>query len=122
MGLIDPSPFPFLDGDDPRSPSYGVYISQLIRFAKVSSHVSVFNIRNKFLTAKPLKKGYRYHKLRQAFSRFYRRHYGLIERYHHVSLKNILRQGISNLAFYGDLIYEFKTGNPNFSDLLQKKC
>ena len=26
--------FPFLDGDVPRSTSYGVYISQLIRFAK----------------------------------------------------------------------------------------
>ena len=26
--------FPFLDGDVPRSPSYGVYISQLIRFAR----------------------------------------------------------------------------------------
>ena len=29
--------FPFLDGDVPRSPSYGKYISQLIRFARVSS-------------------------------------------------------------------------------------
>ena len=29
--------FPFLDGDVPRSPSYGVYISQLIRFARVCS-------------------------------------------------------------------------------------
>ena len=28
--------FPFLDGDIPRSTSYGVYISQLIRFARVS--------------------------------------------------------------------------------------
>ena len=27
--------FPFLDGDVPRSASYGVYISQLIRFARV---------------------------------------------------------------------------------------
>ena len=26
--------FPFLDGDVPRSPSYGIYISQLIRFAR----------------------------------------------------------------------------------------
>ena len=26
--------FPFLDGDVPRSTSYGVYISQLIRFAR----------------------------------------------------------------------------------------
>ena len=31
--------FPFLDGDVPRSTSYGVYISQPIRFARVSSHV-----------------------------------------------------------------------------------
>ena len=33
--------FPFLDGDVPRSTSYGVYISQLIRFARVSSHVGI---------------------------------------------------------------------------------
>ena len=31
--------FPFLDGDVPRSPSYGIYISQLIRFARVCSNV-----------------------------------------------------------------------------------
>ena len=31
--------FSFLAGDVPRSTSYGVYISQLIRFARVSSHV-----------------------------------------------------------------------------------
>ena len=35
--------FPFLNGDVPRSPSYGVYISQLIRFARVCSHVDDFN-------------------------------------------------------------------------------
>ena len=43
--------FPFLDGDVPRRPSYGVYISQLIRFARVCSHVDDFNTRNKCLTA-----------------------------------------------------------------------
>ena len=32
--------FPFLDGDDPRGPSYCVYISQLIGFARASSQVS----------------------------------------------------------------------------------
>ena len=31
--------FPFLDGDVPRSPSYGVYISQLIRFAIVKKYI-----------------------------------------------------------------------------------
>ena len=47
--------FPFLDGDVPRSPSYGVYISQLIRFARVWFNVDDFNNRNLFLTAKLLK-------------------------------------------------------------------
>ena len=59
--------FPFLDGDVPRSPSYGVYISQLIRFARVCSNVDDFNNRNFFLTAKLLKQGFRYHKIRKAF-------------------------------------------------------
>ena len=62
--------FPFLDGDVPRSTSYGVYSSQLIRFARVSSHVDDFNTRNKVLTAKLLKQGYRYHRIRKAFSKF----------------------------------------------------
>ena len=43
--------FPFLDGDVPRFLSYGVYISQLIRFAIVCSNVDDFNKRNLFLTA-----------------------------------------------------------------------
>ena len=40
--------FPFLDGDVPRRASYGVYISQLIRFARVCNHVTDFNARNKW--------------------------------------------------------------------------
>ena len=59
--------FPFLDGDIPYSTSYGAYISQLILFALVSSHVDDVNIRTKVLTEKLLKQGYRYHKLRKAY-------------------------------------------------------
>ena len=44
-----------------RSTSYGVYISQLICFARVSSHVDDFNTCNRVLTAKRLKQGFRYH-------------------------------------------------------------
>ena len=44
--------FPFLDGDVPRSTSYWIYISQIIRFARVHSHVADFNARNKSLAAK----------------------------------------------------------------------
>ena len=41
--------FPFLDGDVPRSPSSGVFISQHIRFTRVCSNVDDFNNRNLFL-------------------------------------------------------------------------
>ena len=40
----------FLDGDVPRRASYGVYMSQLIRFHRVCNHVADFNARNKGLT------------------------------------------------------------------------
>ena len=55
--------FPFLDRDVPHSPSYGVYIFQLIRFSRVCSNVDDFNNRNLFLTAKLYKQGYRYIKI-----------------------------------------------------------
>ena len=48
----------FFDSDVPRSSSNVVYISQLIRFARASSHVADFNTRNKLLTQKFLKQGY----------------------------------------------------------------
>ena len=113
--------FPFLDGDFPRSPSYGVYISQLIRFARVYSNVDNFNNRNLILTAKLYKQEYRYHKIRKAFSKLYHRHSELIVKYN-IGLKTILQQGISELIFYGDLVYKFKriVGKPNFSDQLKK--
>ena len=49
--------FPFLDGDILRSISYGVYISQPIRFARVSSYVADFNARNKSLNCQTSPKG-----------------------------------------------------------------
>ena len=109
--------FPFLDGDVPRSTSYRVYISQLIRFARVSSHVIYFNARNKSLTAKHLQQGYRYHKLRKTFSKFYRRHYELVSKFS-VGLKTLLHQGLSEPEFYGDLVYKFKknVGRADFCD------
>ena len=108
--------FPFLDGDVPRSTSYGVYISQLIRFARVFSNVDDFNTRNKVLTAKLLRQRYRYHKLRKTFSKFYRRHFDLVCKYN-VRLKTLLLQGLSEPDLYGDLVYKFRKiiGKYNFS-------
>ena len=103
-----------MDGDVPRSTSYGVYISQLIRFARVSSHVVDFNARNKSLTAKLLK-------LRKTFSKFYRRHYELVFKFS-VGLKTLLHQGLSEQEFYGDLVYKFKkiVSRADFSDQFRK--
>ena len=69
--------FLFLDGDVPRSISYGVYISQLIRLARVFSHFDDFNTRNKVLRAK-LHKDIDIKKIRKMFSKFYQRHFGII--------------------------------------------
>ena len=115
--------FPFLDGDVPRSPSYVVYISQLIRFARVCSNVHDFNNRNLFLTAELLEQGYRYryHKIRKLFTKFYHSHSELIVKYI-IGLKTLLQQGISEPIFYGDLVFKFKriVGKPNFSDQFKK--
>ena len=43
----------FLDDEVPRRTSYGVYISQLIRFTRASSNHSDFNCRKKALVPKP---------------------------------------------------------------------
>ena len=80
-----------------------MYISQLIRFARMSSHVDDFN---KVLTAELLRQGYRYHKLHKTFSKFYRRHFDLVSKYN-VGLQTLLLQGLSVLDF-GDLVYKVR--------------
>ena len=77
-------------GNVPHRPSYGLYISQLIRLERVCSHVDVFNAHNKLcLIATLLKQGYRYHELRKAIiSNFYRRHHELVSQCN-VGLKSL---------------------------------
>ena len=60
-----------------------------------------------YLNVKLLKQGYRYHKIRKPFSKFYHRHSELFVK-HIIGLKNLLQQGISEPIFYGDLVYKFK--------------
>ena len=113
--------FPFLDGDVPCRPSYGVYISQPMGFARVCSHVEDLNARNKCLTAKLLKQDYRYHMLRKAFSSLYRQHYELIKKFN-VGIKSLLHQGLSEPEFYGDIVYKFKKimGRIDLADQFRK--
>ena len=82
-----------------------------------------FNARNKSLTAKLIQQGYRYHKLRKTFSKFYRRHYELVSKFS-VGLKTLLHQGLSEPEFYGDLVYKFKiiVGRADFSDQFRQSA
>ena len=66
--------FPWLSGDVPRLPSYGIYISQLhvVRFARCCTSVLDFHSKNLQITSKLLAQGYRYHKLRKTFGKFFR--------------------------------------------------
>ena len=50
--------FPFLSSNIPQSPAYGVYVSQLIRYARASSAYSDFLVRSRLLTSKLLGQGY----------------------------------------------------------------
>ena len=66
--------FPFLDGDVlALLPMVYIFLSLFV-LLELCSNVDDFNNRNLFLTAKLLKQGYRYHKIRKAFSKFYHRH------------------------------------------------
>ena len=99
--------FPFSDGEVPRSTSYGVYISHLIRFARASSYITDLNTRNKLLTQKLLKQGYQCYNLRKAFTKFHRRCYDLVSKFQ-VGIKSLLRRGLLEPEFYGDLVYKLK--------------
>ena len=97
--------YPFLDGGVLRCASYSVYmyISQLIRFARVCNNVTDFNARNKCLTAKLLRQGHRYHKLRKHFLKFIA--YSMISKFN-VGIKTLC-EGLSEPKFYGDLFFFF---------------
>ena len=73
--------FPFLSSNIPQSPAYGVYVSQLIRYARASSAYSDFLVRSRLLTSKLLGQGYNRFKLITTFKKFYGRHSDLIGKF-----------------------------------------
>ena len=62
--------FPWSSGDVPRLQSYGIYISQLVRFARCCTSVLDFHSKNLQITSKLLTQGFRYHKLRKTFGKY----------------------------------------------------
>ena len=108
--------FPFLYGNVPRSASYGVCVSQLIRFAGASGCVAGFGAHSGLLAQRLLGWGCWCRGLRKAFSGFCGRCCDLISGFH-VGLGSLLRRGLSGPGFYGDLVYRLKgiVGSNNFS-------
>ena len=72
--------FLYLDGDVPRSTSTSVSLNSFVLLEHLVLLLH-FNIRNKLLTQKLLKQGYRFHKLHNFFSKFYRRNYDLMSKF-----------------------------------------
>ena len=64
--------FPFLSSNIPSGPSYGVYISQLIRYARCCSHYDDFRYRHKCLVDGLLSQGYIALRLEKSFKKYKR--------------------------------------------------
>ena len=81
--------FPFLSSNIPSSPAYGVFISQLIRYARACSSYECFILRDRRLSSKLLKQGYLVERLKSSFRKLYGRYGDLIQQYE-VSLSRML--------------------------------
>ena len=108
--------FPWLSGDVPRLQSYGIYISQLVRFTRCCTSVLDFHSKNLQIASKLLTQGYRYHKLRKTFGKFFRSYSELLSKFGDISFQEYLSKGISHPVFYGDLVYKLRRvkDTPNF--------
>ena len=62
--------FPFLSSSIPSGPSYGVYISQLIRYAGCCSHYDDFRYLHRCLVDRLLSQGYIALRLEKSFKKF----------------------------------------------------
>ena len=62
--------FPFMSSNIPSAPTYGVYASQLIRYARCCSSYSDFLIRHRALVKRLLSQGYKVNRLSNTFKKF----------------------------------------------------
>ena len=73
--------FPFLSSNIPSSPAYGVFISQLIRYARACSSYECFILRAMRLSNKLLGQGYVKERLKSSLRKFYGRYGDLTKQY-----------------------------------------
>ena len=73
--------FLFMSSNIPSAPAYGVYASQLIRYARCCSNYSDFLSRHRALVTRLLSQGYKVNRLSNTFKKFYGRHTALVGQY-----------------------------------------
>ena len=70
--------YPHLDSNIPCMPTYGVYISQLIRFAKACDTYPDFLTRHQRFVFTLMRQRFKYDLLCRKFKQFFRSHFDLI--------------------------------------------
>ena len=100
--------FPFLSSNIPSSPAYGVFISQLIRYARACSSYKCFILRPVRLSSKLLGQEYVMERLKSSLRKFYGR-YGDLVKHYEVSLSQILHDllGHDHIQWHPQLIRHY---------------
>jgi hypothetical protein len=97
--------FPFLCSNIPLSPACGVYISQLIRYARAYFEYEDFSKRSKLLTNKLILQGYNESRLKSSFRKFYGRYNDVVCDYKlslaHM-LNDLFQANLLNCHFHTD--------------------
>ena len=81
----------------PSSPAYGMFISQLIRYALACSSYECFILRAMRLSSKLLKQGFLVERLKSSFRKFYGRYGDLIQQYEVTLSRNSMLNDILTL-------------------------
>lgn len=89
--------FPDLSGNIPTGQSYGVFISQLVRYARCCQKFASFRERTMNLTEKLKKQGFKFEKLCHTFTKFAKKYVHLLKKY-----KEFYNHDLSILYKYGD--------------------
>ena len=86
--------FPFMSSNIPSAPAYGVYASQLIRYARCCSNYSDFLLCHRALVTRPLSQGYKVNCLSNTLKKFYGRHTDLVGQYK----KNVCQMFVDSIS------------------------
>ena len=73
--------FPHIDSNIPANPAYGVYVSQLVRYARICPSKVDFINRLRGLSLRLRQQGFETNRLQNSFNKFVNRHGLIVEKY-----------------------------------------